>query len=224
MLHGLLNLFGKTPSEPLKTHLALVAECVRRIPLLIEAAEKREERSLLTLKDEISSYEEQAEKVKSVLRSDLLGSIYLAINRNVILELLVLQDKLANAAKDMAFLCTVRPFPINTQLFKPLKLVVKSNLEAFELTHSLLMDLSTLIEASFSGIEAEKAILLVEQIASKEREADLLQADLLKVLLDIDATLSPGQFHILNCLFEKLATISNISERIALEIRATIAV
>lgn len=223
MLHNILNLFSKTPSEPLKTHLALVAECVERIPKLLEASEKGNQIELLKLKEEISFYEEQAEKIKSILRSDLLGSIYLSIDRSVILEIVVLQDKLANAAKDIAFLCTVRPFLINEHILKPLKAVVRANIKAFQLAHTLLMDLPTLIEASFSGIEAEKSILLIEQIAAKEREADILQADLLKALLDIDNTVTPGQFHIMNCIFECLASISNISERLALAIRATIA-
>lgn len=223
MLHNILNLFSKTPREPLKTHLVLVSECVERIPKLMEAAEQRDSSLLLRLKEEISQYEEQAEKIKSLLRSDLLGSMYLSIPRSVILEIVVLQDKLANAAKDIAFLCTVRPFLASEHILKPLKIVLHANIEAFDLVKTLLMNLSTLMEASFTGVEAEKAILMIEQIASKEREADILQADLLKSLLDIDTTLSPGQFYIMNSIFKCLASISNISERLALAVRAMIA-
>jgi predicted phosphate transport protein (TIGR00153 family) len=222
MLHNILSLFGKAPSAPLKEHLALVSECVLRIPKLLRASETQDKEALFTLKEEIQLYEEQAEKLKSILRSNLLSSLSLAIDKSVLLEIVVLQDKLANAAKDIAFLFTVRPFLLDPSLIPILHQVVEKNMEAFDQTKTLLLEMPLLIEASFSGLEAEKAVLLIEQIAMKEREADLLQLKLLQALLAIDLQLTPGQFHIYNCIFQCIGSISNISERIALALRATI--
>ena len=222
MLHNILKLFGKAPAEPMKEHLALVSECVLRIPKLLTASEEANKESLFALKEEIQLREEQAEKLKSILRGNLLSSLSLAIDKSVLLEIVVLQDKLANAAKDIAFLFTVRPFVLDQSLVPILHQVVEKNMEAFELVRSLLLEMPTLIEASFSGLEAEKAVLLIEQVAMKEREADLLQLKLLQALLEIDRILTPGQFHIYNCIFQCIGSISNISERIALALRATI--
>lgn len=222
MLHNLLKLFGKAPSEPLKEHVTLVFEAVFRVPKLIDALDNEDKETLLLLKEEIYRYEEQAEKIKSVVRSNLLSSLSLSIDKSVLLELVMLQDALANKAKDSAFLCTVRPFALSPSLRDPLHQVVEKNIEACTLVRALLLEMPALIEASFSGLEAEKAIVLIEQIAQKEREADAVQLKLLQALLDIDTTLSPGQFHIYNSLFECIASLSNISEKIALAIRATI--
>ena len=222
MIRNILSLFRKEPSEPLQDHLLLVSECVVRVPQLIHAVESNDQQKLFKLKEEINQYEEKAEKIKSALRGNLLGSLYLSIDRSIILEILILQDKLANIAKDIAFLLTVRPFLIDPYLIKPLHEVVQKNIETFLLTKDLLQELPTLFETSFSGIEAEKAILMIEQIATKEREADLLQTTLLQVLLTLDDKLSPGQFHIYNKVFECISSISNISERLALAVRATL--
>lgn len=222
MLHSILKLFGKTPSEPMKEHLALVAKCVHCLPKLMKAMEKGEREELFALKEEIQQYEEQAERLKSVLRSKLLGSLSLAIDKSVLLEIVVLQDKLANAVKDIAFLCTVRPFVLDPSLAPLLHQVVEKNMESFEAARTLLLELPMLMEASFTGPEGEKAVLLVEQVAMKEREADRLQLKLLQALLELDRTLTPGQFHLYNTLFQCIGSISNRAERIALALRATI--
>lgn len=223
MLHNILSLFGKTPSEPLLAHLSLVSECVMKIPPLIIAVEMHDKEKLNKLKNDIYAQEERAEKLKAILRSNLLGSVYLSIDRSIIIEILSLQDKLANTAKDIAFLLTVRPLVLSQSIVPQLHKVVATNIEAFTLAKTLLQELPLLLESSFSGVEAERAIMLIEQIADKERAADLLQIELLRTLLEMDTTLTPGQFHIYNKIFECISSISDLSERLALAVRATIA-
>ena len=167
MLSHILKLFGKAPSEPMKEHLMLVSECVLRIPKLLDASEKEDKGALFQLKEEIQLHEEQAEKLKSVIRSNLLSSLSMAIDKSVLLEIVILQDKLANAAKDIAFLFTVRPFSLDPSLVPMLRQVIEKNMEAFALVKTLLLLMPALIEASFSGLEAEKAVLLIEQVAMK---------------------------------------------------------
>jgi uncharacterized protein Yka (UPF0111/DUF47 family) len=76
-----------------------------------------------------------------------------------------------------------------------------------------------LIESSFGGKEAEKVRAMVEDVALKEHEVDLIQRQLLKKIFQSEEALTYLTFSQWQRLIESLASISNLSENLANRVR-----
>jgi len=68
------------------------------------------------------------------------------------------------------------------------------NLETFEKGYGIIKEMGELLESSFGGIEAEKVSQMVDVVAFKEHEADVLQATLLKKMFSQSAAMSTPNF------------------------------
>lgn len=215
----LLNLFGKSPFVPLKSHMDLVKECVDKVPLLFEALENRDYQKLETTAQEISSFEHKADLMKNDLRNHLPRSIYLPVDRGCLLEILSIQDGLADKAEDVAVLINLKPITLLPSFKEDFFLFLAKNLEAFYGAKAIIDELHELIESSFGGNEAEKVEAMVADIAFKEHEADLIQRRLLKAIYQAENEMPYTTFFLWQKIFTSIAALSNLSEKLGNRIR-----
>ena len=96
------------------------------------------------------------------------------------------------------------------------------NLEAFDLASAIINELDRLLETGFGGQEARRVTEMVDRVAFKEHEADIIQMRLLKYVLQNDSALSPAEFYLWSNLLRNLGEISNLSEKLANRIRMTL--
>jgi hypothetical protein len=221
MLH-ILNLFGRSPFAPLQGHMEKVAICVAEVePLFLLL--KQKEYSLLNEKAEkISALEHAADLTKNDIRNHLPGSLFLSIDRGNFLEMLSLQDSLADRAEDLGILLTMRKMEF-LPAFEPIFFeFLHKNIEAFNSVRKIIYDLGELLESSFGGAEAEKVKAMCEDVAFREHEADVLQAELLKAFFTAEKQLSFGTFYQWEKIFKTVGALSNISERLANCVRMTL--
>jgi uncharacterized protein len=217
----LSKLFGKSPFSPLLGHMELVAECVHKTDDLFIALEKEEYDEVEEIAKAISKLEHKADLAKNDIRNQL-KTLFLPIDRSHLLEILSIQDSIADAAEDVAKLLTLKqlkmlgPFK---ELFTPF---LKKNIEAFEGCRAIIQELHDLLESSFGGKEAEKVREMIHDIATKEHEADILQHELLKSLISSEDELTYGTFFIWQSAFVSIASISNLSEKLANRLRMTL--
>lgn len=101
-------------------------------------------------------------------------------------------------------------------------LLLDKNIEAFNKAHAIINELHELLESSFGGLEAEKVRIMVEDVAFKEHEVDLIQRRLLKKFFNTDEEMQISAFHQWQRIFEALAAISNLSENLAETVRITL--
>lgn len=223
-MQTLARLFGRSPFAPLQTHMAKVAQCVLKIPLLFEALGEKNFEKVTSIAHEISKLEHDADLTKNDIRNNLPTGLFLPIARASLLEILSLQDNIADRTEDTALLLTLRPLEILPSFSSELQALLDKNLEAFHLAHQIIKEMGELLESSFGGSEAEKVRKLVDKVAFKEHEADKLQADLLKKLLQEGETMSPPTFFLWMKMVEELASLSDESEKLANRVRMTLEV
>jgi predicted phosphate transport protein (TIGR00153 family) len=96
------------------------------------------------------------------------------------------------------------------------------NFEAFHVARKIIREMHELLESSFGGIEAEKVRSLVDEVAFKEHEADLIQRDLLKALFNVEKELSYSSFYYWQRISESLGSIANLSEKLGYRVRMTL--
>lgn len=217
-----LNLFGRSPFTPLQAHMQNVADCVHQLPKLFEALAEKDYPKVEKIAAAISDYEHQADITKNDLRNHLPKSLFLPIDRTNLLEILGLQDSIADRSEDIAVLVTLKPLEVLDSFKADFKLFLDKNIETFDEVQKIIKELHELLESSFGGLEAEKVKVMVESVAFKEHEADILQRNLLKAFFSDEGPLTVSTFHLWQRIFESIASISDLSQNLANHVRMTL--
>jgi hypothetical protein len=218
----ILSLFGRSPFAPLQSHMESVGYCVHRLPDLFQALEQRDYPRLEKLAEEISRLEHDADLIKNDIRNHLPKSLFLPIDRGNLLEILSIQDSIADKVEDVAVLMTLKPLELLPIFKDEFKLFLRKNIETFDEAKLIIKELHELVESSFGGIEAEKVRSMVDEVAYREHEVDLIQRQLLKSVFKAEDQLNYITFHQWQRVIESIASISNYSENLAYRIRMTL--
>ncbi len=218
----LFNLFGRSPFQPLQKHMEKVAHCIHELVALFTAIKQGQEKQVQEIADHISSLEHAADRTKDEIRNNIPSSLFLSLDRSSFLEMLSLQDTLADKAEDIAVLVTLRPMKLLKTFEEPFLQFLQKNIDSFEMVRRIIQELQDLQESSFGGNEAKKVKAMVEAVAFKEHEADLLQRELLRALFASERELSYGLYIHWQKIFEVVGSLSNISEKLANCVRATL--
>jgi predicted phosphate transport protein (TIGR00153 family) len=213
------NLFAKSPFLPLQSHMEKVAACVQKIEELFEAYYDKDYEKMEKISQELSQLEHAADLTKNEIRNHLPKGIFLAVNRGDLLEILSLQDTLADKAEDIGVLMTLKNLEPLKGIRKELKMFLDKNLEAVRHAHKIIQEIDELLESSFGGKEAEKVRTMVEEVAYMEHEADVLQRNLLKKLYDMDDLLPYTSFTLWINVLQAIASLGNNSEKLANRVR-----
>lgn len=216
------KLFGRSPFAPLQAHMEKVADCVTKTSEIFDLLLEGDQAKIEDAAREISKLEHKADLTKNDIREKLPKTLFLPVDRNNLLDILTIQDSIADKCEDIAMLLTLRKLSLMDTLEAKFKEFLQTNLEAFERAHQIIRELPELLESSFGGNEAEKVRNMVEDVAYKEHEADLLQHDLLKIIFSNDNQLPYQLFHLWLHIFEEVGAISNLAENLAYRVRMTL--
>lgn len=222
IMQTLARLFGRSPFAPLQTHMARVASCVHQLVPLFDALNNKDFSRVALLAKEISKLEHDADVTKDDIRNNLPSGLFLPIAKASLLEILSLQDNIADCAEDVAILLTFHNIEVLPSFSVEFYAFLQKNLETFEKGYEIIQEMGQLLESSFGGIEAEKVRKMVEEVAFKEHEADILQAVLLKKLFKQSDAMSTPIFFLWMKIIEELATLSDESEKLANRVRMTL--
>lgn len=218
----IVSLFGRSPFAPLQAHMEKVASCVYILPELFRALENKEYAHVEQIAESISELEHLADLAKNDIRNHLPRSLLLAIDRTQLLEILSIQDSIADMAEDAAVLLTIKQLAITPNFSEPFWLFLNKNLEAFRAASFVIKEIHELLETSFGGKEAEKVNDMIEEVCFKEHEADVLQKKLLQAFFTGEEELPYSALHLWQKIFESIAAISDQSEKLAHRVRMTL--
>lgn len=212
------KLFGKSPFAPLQTHMDKVACCVGELPALFQALVTQDMGTIQEISEHISRLEHEADLTKNDIRNHLPKSLFLSVDRGALLDILSLQDALADQAEEIALHAAMRKLPFVDMQDDFLSLCGK-NIEAFWLARKVIKELEELLESSFGGIEAQKVKGMVEQIAFCEYEMVLIRNQLIKRLYQGGDGMPYPVFHLSLTLIEEIGCLACLSEKLGNRVR-----
>lgn len=218
-MYSWFSMFGRSPFAPLKAHMDIVSQCVAKIEPLCQALDAGHFARMKEISEEIYQIENQADLAKHDVRNHLPKSLFLPFDRSWLLEVIEMQDKIADKVEDLAVVLEMKPLHLFEALREPFFRFLNKNLEAFRILLKIYDELKELMETSFGGLEAETVRTLVDEVALKEHEADIIQTEILKVLFNSESQLTFTSFDLWQKVFGNLAALSNISENLADRIR-----
>ncbi len=196
-----------------------VAECVERVSKYFDAVEKGDQAEIEKLANEVSELEHAADLAKNDIRNNLPKSLFLPVEKRDVLRILALQDSIADRAEDVGALLAMQKLSMPDLIKEDFEAFLAKNLEAFEVARRIIQQMDELLESSFGGVEAAKVTKMVEEVAFKEHEADLIQRTLLQKLLRIDSELSLSSFYLWLRVLEMVGDISDLSENLGNQVR-----
>lgn len=216
---NIAKLFGKSPFAPLQTHMKKVASCLDKLSSIFEILPKVEMEKIERLSAELSALEQEADLTKNDIRNHLPRSLFLPIDRAHFLDILSIQDSIADKAEEIGILLTLRPLEKVGNLQGELQALYKKNAKVFSEAKQIIEEIDELLESSFGGIEAEKVKGMVEQTAYKEHEAEKMRQALMKQLFSVENDLPAASFYLWVHLIQEIGALSHLSEKLANRIR-----
>jgi predicted phosphate transport protein (TIGR00153 family) len=221
-MRSFLNLFGRSPFMPLQSHMENVARCVHMLPALFEALARGDFGEVEKIATAISDLEHQADITKNNIRDHLPKSLFMPIERGQLLDILSTQDHIANSAEEIAVSVTLKPLTMPEIFVQNFEQFLKKIIECFDGAQLVIRELHELLESSFCGIEAEKVKTMADDVAFKEHESGLILRKLLKSLFSAEKIMDYATFILWERIFEALASIADLSERVATRVRMTL--
>lgn len=215
-------MFGPSPFAPLKSHMDKVAACVEALPELFRALKRGDSQELDVVAKRISKLEHEADLTKNDIRNHLPKSIFLPIDRGQLLEILQLQDQIADCVEDISVLLTLKKLVVLPEFENEFDRLYEKNREAFEAMRAITDEMHELLETSFGGFEAERVRDMVEKVAYLEHEGDLVQRDLLSKFFALEERLTSSDVYLWLKIFQLISQLSNLSEKLANRIRMTL--
>jgi len=216
---NIARLFGKSPFSPLQNHMQKVASCIKKLSSLLESLHKIDSDKIEKLVAELSELEHEADLTKNDIRNHLPRSIFLPMDRAHFLDILSIQDSIADEAESVGVLLTMRPLEQFDHFYKELLILYEINEKTFLQAKKIIEEIDELLESSFGGIEAEKVKAFVEEIADMQQEAEVVKRKWMKQLFTQGEALSTPAFYLWMRLTEQIGMISHTSERLANRIR-----
>ncbi len=221
-MRTIAKLFGQSPIVPLQAHMEKVAQCVEKVTQMFDALRKGDHAAIEKLAEETSALEYEADQIKHDIQAHLPRRLFMAIERSRILDILAVQDNIADKAENIGVLMTLKAITMPDWLSGDFDAFLNKNIEAFNGARGIINQLDELLETGFGGGEAERVLRMVEQVAHTEHEVDVLQRQMLKSLFANEGDLSTGDFFLWTKLFKQVGDLSNLAERLANRVRRTL--
>ena len=217
------TMFGKSPFKALQAHMGIVKECVLEVPLLFDTLIKGEQQALTTQQEKIFAKEEEADIMVDELRIHLPRSLFMAVDRRDLLDLLKLQDNIADTAQDIAGLMMERDMSVPQEMVEPLQALVQRCVDACLYSATIVERIDELIETGFRGREASDVETMVEELSSIEDETDQMGRDLVQLLFSIEDNMNPVSVMFWYQMIQWIGNLGDHAEDVGNQMRLLIA-
>jgi hypothetical protein len=198
-------------------------DCAEEIPALFEALCEGDQERVEQVQKVIFEKEDQADKIKNELRAHLPKSLFMPVDRRDLLEILVMQDSIADTAQDIAGILVERPMEVPEAMKQPLRELVKRCVQACRQSHMIIEELDELLETGFSGQERTRVLEMINNLNAIEDETDVLGMELARTLFRHEDEMKPVSVMFWYQIIEWIGDLADYSEKVGDRLRLLIA-
>lgn len=208
------EMLGKSPVGPIQDHLDTACQSVKLLPELFKAANLNDWDKVDSVSQSIHELENEADVQKMQIRSNLPKSLFMPVPRQDLLELVLVQDKIANLAKSISGMVRQRKMQIPASLYEDFMSFLKLCVKAAKSAKKSVNELDELYETGFRGAEVSLVQELINRLDEIETETDEKQEELQFELFKIEKELPPVDVIFLYKLFDKVGDVADMAERV----------
>ena len=210
----LANIFGSSPVQPLEKHVEIAYRCTKELNGFFAAVVAGDWDKASTARDRITTLEHDADDLKKKIRLSLPKSLFMPVPREDLLELLLVQDKMANRTKDVSGLVFGRKMQIPDEIADEFLEFVRRNVDAAKQARKSVRELDELFTSGFRGAEVTLVESLIEELDAIETDTDDRQASLRTALFAVEGDLEPVNVMFLYRVIELTGEIADMAERV----------
>ena len=188
---NITSLFGKSPISSLQQHMKQVHSCINEFGVFAKAANLMDWEKAQLAQTSISKKENKADALKKKLRMNLPSTFMMPFSRRDLLDVLLIQDSIANITKDLAGLMMSRrmvfPKEFADDFIELSKLCIKTS----EAALVAINELDELLETAFSSRERKIVDKMIKKVNELEHQTDVAQEVIRNKLFLLESSLPP---------------------------------
>ena len=210
----LANIFGSSPVQPLEKHIGIAFRCAKQLKAFFAAAVAGDWDKAAEVREEIERLEGEADDLKKAIRLRLPKSLFMPVPREDLLELLLVQDKIANRTRDVSGIVLGRKMHIPAEVADQFIEFVERNVDAAKQARKSVRELDELFTSGFRGAEVDLVSAMIEELDRIETDTDDKQAALRAAIFAIEDTLNPVDAVFIYKVIELTGEIADMAERV----------
>ncbi|OOG26801.1 TIGR00153 family protein [Thioalkalivibrio denitrificans] len=217
------DLFGRSPVRPLQAHMDKVQICVAELPAFFEAVCADDWQRAGAQQQKIALLEREADALKKELRLQLPKGMMLAMSRRDVLEVLTVQDRIANTAKDIAGLILGRKMRFPENLVPDLKHFLDRCIDAVRQAGRIVHELDELVETGFRGHEVDVVNEMLTELDKIEQDTDAIQRRVRETLFRQEADLFPVDVMFMYRIIDNIGGLADEAQRVGSRLQLMLA-
>ena len=217
------GIFGSSPVSPLQKHMSKVYACASELIPLFNAVINEDWDAVAQHQQLISNLEKEADVLKKALRLNLPKGLFMPISRQDLLEVLLMQDRIANKAKDIAGTIVGRHMILPGIIHEDYIRFVERCVAACKQARKAINELDELVETGFSGREIEIVTDMITKLDDIESDTDNLQAAIRSEIFEIEKDLQPIDVMFLYKIIEATGEVADRSQGVGSRLQLMLA-
>jgi predicted phosphate transport protein (TIGR00153 family) len=219
----LAGIFGRSPVRPLQEHMEKVRAAHQELVPFVEAALAGDWERATTHQARITDLEHDADRLKKDIRRHLPNSLFMPVARGDLLDMLTMQDNIANKAKDVAGLMLGRRMQPPADMGPAFLELVKRTVDTTVQAAKTVEELDELYETGFRGAEVEIVEAMLRELDAIESDTDRLQVALRARVFAVEKTLHPIDVMFLYEVVDWVGDLGDIAQRVGSRLQLLLA-
>lgn len=217
------GLFAKSPIHPLQEHMYCVYQCIKNLCPLTEGLMQSDRDMINTAHQAIVDGEHKADRMKHDLRHHLPKGLFMPIDRRDVLDVLHMQDAIANQAKHIAGLIVGRKMVLPEEMHELYLEYTSRCVDAVKQALSITNELDELVETGFRGREVDHVETMISELNKIESDTDKLQIELRNILFAMEDDLRPTDVMFTYRLIEWMGRIADNAQKVGSRLQLMLA-
>ncbi|SFH52331.1 TIGR00153 family protein [Modicisalibacter xianhensis] len=208
------SLFGRSPFQPLLAHIVKTSECADKLLPFLDAALAGDWEEAAKHREAVTHLEHEADQLKTQLRLNLPNTMFLPVSRSDLLELISVQDKIANRARDITGIMLGRCMKVPPALAQPMRDYLATAVAAVAQARKALEEMDDLLESGFGRNVSDLMQNLIRELHDLEHQADEQEIAIRRQLFDLESQLPPVDVMFLYKIIDWIGDLADRAERV----------
>jgi predicted phosphate transport protein (TIGR00153 family) len=217
------GLFGKSPISPLQQHMTSVHSCISELKGFMVAIHEKNWTEAEAIRGTIGHKEGEADILKKKLRLSLPSTFMMPFSRRDLLDLLLIQDSIANITKDVSGLMINRKMTLPNEIFDDVieltDVCIKTSAAALKAVN----ELDELLETAFGNRERKVVRSIIEDVNELESESDKIQHVIRAKLFPLEQGLPPVDVMFYYRAVEWLGELADAAQKVGSRLEVLLA-
>lgn len=217
------SLFGRSPIKPIQKQMKVVVECSEQLLPFLKSVYAQNWSEAERIQQTIVELEKKADLLKKEIRQHLPKGLFLPVPRSDLVNMLRIQDKIANKAKDIAGIIIGRRMQFPDTIKDLYETLILKSLETTNQSLKAINELDELLETGFGGKEINIIENIINKLDDMEHDTDEIQVKIRTKLYQIEKELSPIDVVFLYQIISWTGDLADQAQRVGGQLQLLIA-